>query len=173
MIFKTATTTNADQISQLVNSAYRGDSSKAGWTTEADLLDGQRTDPTSIEQTILTPNNSIELALDENTNELMGVVHLKHDDDETLYFGMLTVKPNSQAQGLGKKLLEHVETYAQKNNFTRLRISVLHLRPELIAYYERRGFKATGEFIPFPENDPLHGIPKVKGLKLLEFVKSL
>lgn len=173
MIFQTAKIHDAQKISDLVNSAYRGDSSKVGWTTEAHLLDGQRTDKKSIEQLILEPNNFIELVLDQDTKELLALAHLKHDDEETLYFGMLTVRPTTQGLGLGKKLLEHIENYALENHFTQIRISVLHLRPELIAFYERRGFKATGESIPFPENDPLFGIPKVSGLKLLEFIKKI
>jgi ribosomal protein S18 acetylase RimI-like enzyme len=173
IIFKTASVSHAGQITQLVNSAYRGDASKAGWTTEADLLDGQRTDVVSIEKIILEPHNFIELAVNEETDELLALVHLKHYDDQTLYFGMLTVNPALQDQGIGKRLLVHIEEYAIKNHFSQLKISVLHLRPELIAYYERRGFKATGNSIPFPEDDPHFGIPKVKDLKLLEFIKAL
>ena len=99
IIFKTAAISDAEQISQLVNSAYRGDSSKKGWTTEADLLDGQRTDRHSIEKIILEPKNNIQLVIEKETNEILGTVHLKEDDDQiTLYFGMLTVKPTLQAR---------------------------------------------------------------------------
>jgi GNAT superfamily N-acetyltransferase len=170
VIFKTATVSDAQQITNLVNSAYRGNEAKQGWTTEADILDGQRTDIESINQIILEPLNFIELAFEHD--ELLGLVHLQHEDKATLYFGMLTVSPTAQARGLGKKLIEHIEAHALKNHLTRLRITVIHLRTELIAYYERRGFVASGNSIPFP-TDPLFGIPKVEGLKLIEFTKDL
>lgn len=171
--FQTAQPEHAPHIAALVNSAYRGDSSKVGWTTEADLLDGQRTDDESIKNIILAPKNSIEMAIDSETKEILGLVHLKQEDNQTLYFGMLTVTPLAQSRGIGKLILKHIEDYAAANGFKNIRISVIHLRLELIAYYERRGFKPTGLFEPFPADNPLFGIPKVQDLKLLEFIKIL
>ena len=171
--FETAKPEQALKISALVNSAYRGDSSKVGWTTEADLLDGQRTDEESIKSIILAADNYIELAIDSETSEILGLVHLKHETHETLYFGMLTVIPEAQSRGLGKQLLQHIENHSRARGFKNIRISVIHLRAELIAYYERRGFKPTGYFEPFPADNPLFGLPKVQDLKLLEFIKIL
>ena len=171
--FETARPEQALKISDLVNSAYRGDSSKVGWTTEADLLGGQRTDEESIKNIILAEDNSIELAIDSENAQILGLVHLKRESHETLYFGMLTVLPEAQSRGLGKLLIEHIENCARKNKLKNIRISVINYRTELIAYYERRGFKATGLFEPFPADNPLFGIPKVKDIKLLEFIKIL
>lgn len=171
--FHTAHPDQAFQIAALVNSAYRGDSSKVGWTTEADLLDGQRTDAESIKNIILEPKNSIIVAIDSETTEILGLVHIKLEENQTLYFGMLTVAPEAQSRGIGKLLLKHIEEYAQIHGLKNIRISVIHLRSELIAYYERRGFKPTGMFEPFPADNPLFGIPKVQDLKLLEFIKIL
>jgi ribosomal protein S18 acetylase RimI-like enzyme len=170
--FKTADLSHVTQITDLVNSAYRGDGSKVGWTTEADFLDGQRTDNESIQGIILEPNNSIELAFEEGNSEILGLVHLKVEASSTLYFGMLTVNPNSQSAGVGKKIISHIEAIAKEKHLSKLRISVINLRGELIEFYERRGFKSTGISIPFPA-DPRFGIPKVAGLKLLEFERSL
>ena len=171
--FKTATAENAKAIAELVNSAYRGPSSKVGWTTEAELLDGQRTDPESILALINEENNFIELGFQTVTNQLLASVHIKIESDKFLYFGMLTVAPNFQAQGLGKIILNHIETIAKKNHCSTIRLSVIDKRVELIDFYKRRGFVATGNFEPFPENDPKFGIPKITGMKLLEFIKVI
>ena len=171
--FKTATIQDADQIARLVNSAYRGDVSKQGWTTEADLLDGQRTDSEAITELIQTPLNQIELAIDDQTQIIVGSVHLIRELPETLYFGMLTVSPAIQGQGLGKAILDHTEKVAKRDGLKKIRCTVIPVRSELIAFYERRGFRATGKFEAFPLHDERFGIPKVEGLVLKEFVKNL
>ena len=168
--FRTATIDDAARIATLVNSAYRGDSSKKGWTTEADFLDGLRTDEAHVKAMIEEPLNQIEIA--ESEAGMVGSVHLKKENADTLYFGMLTVNPELQAGGVGKRMIEHVESIAKKWGCTRIRITVIHLRSELIEYYKRRGFEATGAFEKFPDDDPVFGIPKTE-LKLLEFVKKL
>lgn len=169
--FKTASIADIHSLAELVNSAYRGDSSKAGWTTEADLLDGQRTDPEGLREIIETPLNQIEMALDENAR-LIGCVHIKREES-ALYFGMLTVSPTLQSKGLGKEIIKHVEEIAREWGMKRIRISVIQYRKELIAFYERRGFKATGRYEEFPSHDPRFGLPKVPDLKLQEYEKIL
>lgn len=171
--FKTAHRNDADQLALFVNNAYRGEGAKVGWTTEADILDGQRTDPQSLRNIMSAPYQRIEMALDEE-GTLVGCVQLTVEEkDETLFFGMLTVAPKLQGAGLGKKILDHVEHVAHELKLTKIRMHVIHVRSELIAYYERRGFVATGNHEKFPEADPLFGLPKVQGLLLLEFVKEL
>lgn len=170
--FRIATIDDADDLASFVNSAYRGESSKDGWTTEADLLDGQRTDPQSLRNIISGADHRIELAFDSETQKLVGCVHLTIDKD-SVFFGMLTVNPKLQGMGLGKKILDHVEDVAKEVNLKKIRMHVIHVRDSLIAFYERRGFKATGNFEKFPEADPLFGLPKVNGLMLKEFLKEL
>jgi ribosomal protein S18 acetylase RimI-like enzyme len=157
MIFKTATPSDTDPITSLVNSAYRGESSKLGWTTEADLLGGQRTDPDKILEILHDKNSLIEMAVEGI--EIVGLVHLKKERG-FLYFGMLTVKPTLQNMGIGKKLLSRIEEIALGWGYTKIRMTVIHLRIELIQYYERRGYHRTGETEPFPAHDPRFGIPK-------------
>jgi ribosomal protein S18 acetylase RimI-like enzyme len=170
--FRTAQANDATSIAALVNSAYRGDHAKKGWTTESDLLDGQRTDVEAILELIQTPQNSIELALND-WRHVIGCVHLRIETPSTLYFGMLTVEPTAQTAGIGKKLLEHLEHQAQELALKEIRMTVLPQRKELIAFYERRGFTATGQSEPFPTHDPRYGIPKVQGLILMEYKKFL
>ena len=152
------------QIEKLVNSAYRGDSSRKGWTTEADLLDGIRTNK-DVLSGMINRGDSIVLKCNNAKKQLFGCVYLQKKE-EKLYLGMLTVAPDIQAQGIGKKLLQASEEYAQTQQCTAITISVISLRQELIKWYERRGYKATGERKPFPSNDPRFGLPKQQ----LEFI---
>ena len=151
-------------IEKLVNSAYRGDSSRKGWTTEADLLDGIRTNK-DVLSGMINRGDSIVLKCSNTRNQLVGCVYLQKKEDK-LYLGMLTVAPDIQAQGIGKKLLQAAEEYAQTQQCTAITITVISLRQELIKWYERRGYKATGERKPFPSNDPRFGLPKQQ----LEFI---
>jgi ribosomal protein S18 acetylase RimI-like enzyme len=170
--FQTATINDSNKLAQLVNSAYRGDHSKKGWTTEADLLDGQRTDAESLSASIETPMNQFELVFEGRSEKLLGSVHLIQELPETLYFGMLTVDPTLQGQGFGKILLKHAEDVARGYGFKKLRCTVIPTRKELIDFYKRRGFKETGKFEEFPVDEKF-GIPKVDGLRLQEFIKEL
>jgi ribosomal protein S18 acetylase RimI-like enzyme len=171
--FRKATQNDASLIADLVNSAYRGDYAKQGWTTEADILDGQRTDAEALLEVIHTPLNQIEIAFEETSPLIIGCVHLIKELPDTLYFGMLTVEPTSQARGLGKSILEHIERIAREEGFMRIRLTVIPTRAELIAFYQRRGYTETGRFEPFPTDDPRFGIPKVSHLVLKEFEKKL
>lgn len=168
--FQIATHLEIPELVKLVNSAYRGKSSEQGWTTEASILDGQRIDISMMEEIISTQNNQILMLI--LGGKISGCVHLIFEED-SLYFGMLTIDPTIQSQGLGKELLKEIENITQNSGRKKIRISVIHTRSELIAYYERRGFLPTGNWEPFPENDPRYGLPKIKDLRLLEFEKVL
>lgn len=167
--FRKAEITDAQNISDLVNSAYRGDSSKVGWTTEADLLGGQRTDKEKIQEMIENPKGHFELALEDEN--ILGCVYLSKDE-KSLYFGMLTVNPVLQNKGTGKLLINRLEELAREWGYHQIRMTVISVRKELIEYYERRGYQWTGKTEPFPENDPRFGLPKTK-LIFHEFVKKI
>jgi ribosomal protein S18 acetylase RimI-like enzyme len=146
-----------EELINLVNSAYRGESSKIGWTTEADLLDGIRTDQRSIQALIQKPGAIILAATDE-TSRMVGCVYLQQQGQQ-LYLGMLTVAPAIQAKGIGKRLLFAAEKYGREINCTSIIMSVIDIREELIDWYKRKGYQSTGETKPFPA-DPAFGIPK-------------
>jgi len=155
--FSIATEKDIPELDKLVNSAYRGDSSKIGWTTEADLLDGIRTDKTALTKMIRQPH-SIILKCTNEKNQLAGCVYLQKQD-EKMYLGMLTVSPYLQAKGIGKKLLTAGEIYAKEQGCSAVLMTVITLRHELVQWYIRRGYKDTSERKPFPDN-PAFGIPK-------------
>jgi ribosomal protein S18 acetylase RimI-like enzyme len=162
---------DVDRICQLVNSAYRGDSSRQGWTTEADFLDGQRTDEESLAATLATPDTVFLLL--HCGPELLGSVQLQKKEGFA-FLGMLTVRPNTQGAGLGKILLAAAEGWAQANwGVNRIRMSVIQKRHELISWYERRSYRRTTERAPFPYGDARFGLPKVPDLEFLILEKEL
>ncbi|WP_460940128.1 GNAT family N-acetyltransferase [Spirosoma humi] len=152
----TATEQDIPALVSLVNSAYRGDSSRKGWTTEADLLGGTRTSEESLREVFQTPNAQILKYEDMGT--LLGCVYLEIKGND-LYLGMLTVSPDAQAQGIGKQLLNAAEQLAIDRKCRAVTMTVITVRHELIAWYERRGYQPTGSRQPFPD-DPKFGIKK-------------
>jgi len=149
---------DAERLVALVNSAYRGDGAKKGWTTEADLLGGQRVDVQGMELLLNAPDSVILLA--EDSEGFIGCVEVK-STEQGCYIGMLTVDPTLQNKGVGKILLEHAEEYAAGKGSPRAFMTVIGVREELIAWYERRGYRRTGVQQDFPTHDPRFGIPKV------------
>ena len=173
MGFTTRAATNADALAlaTFINSAYRGDSSKAGWTTEADLLDGQRTDRGRIEEMIASPGNVI--LIHEQDHELAGCVHLERTGDDC-YLGMLTVRPTLQGAGLGRQILETAERWAIEQWSSRaVHLTVIVQRPELLAWYERRGYHRTRQRKPFPYGDESFGLPRRADLEFEVLRKPL
>lgn len=165
----------AEALSRLVNSAYRGESSKAGWTTEADLLGGQRTDPEKLAETLAQGPAAGQVVLVHiDGTGLACCVHLERLDDGKAYLGMLTVRPVAQASGLGRALLAAAEQWAAEHWQTReMQMTVIAQRAELIAWYERRGYAATGETRPFPYDDARFGLPRRADLYFRVFAKAL
>ncbi len=152
-----ATLQDVPELNILINSAYRGESSKKGWTTEEHLLDGIRTDEGDLSELIKKENATI-LKYTES-GKIIGSVYLEKQVDK-LYLGMLTVSPELQGGGIGKKLIQAAEDLAKENNIPKISMTVISVRKELIEYYERRGFKNTGETKPFPMDEPKFGLPK-------------
>jgi len=155
----------------LVNSAYRGDSSRAGWTTEAHLLGGIRVDAERVEAAIEGDDHVV--LVHESGDGMAGCVQLERTG-ESCYVGMLTVHPALQSQGRGRKLLDAAERWASTRWQTRtMHMTVLAQRPELIAWYERRGYSATGERKPFPYGDERWGLPARSDLSFVVLRKTL
>jgi ribosomal protein S18 acetylase RimI-like enzyme len=146
----------------LVNSAYRGPNAKKGWTTEADLLDGLRTNAETLTEIWKRPDSTILTY--RNDKEVIGCVYLQQRDKQ-LYLGMLTVHPERQGLGIGKQLLVASEQFALHNDCREIVMTAISVRYELIAWYERKGYHKTGETKPFP-TDIKFGIPK----QPLEFI---
>ncbi|MDQ6469478.1 GNAT family N-acetyltransferase [Flavobacterium sp. LHD-80] len=147
----------------LINSAYRGETSKKGWTTEAHLLEGKRTDDEEMTEIFLDSKNTI-LKFTEN-DKIIGSVLLVEKGNQ-LYLGMLTVSPELQNSGIGKKLLAEAENHAKSLNLSSIIMTVISVREELIAWYKRHGYVDTGEREAFPES----GIHVTVSEEPLEFI---
>lgn len=164
MNFGRATLDDIEALHALVERAYRGESARRGWTHEADLLDGQRTDVEALREIISADHQVILLA--RNGNALTGCVQLSHVSNRLAYLGLLTVDPNLQAAGLGKKLLVAAEQFVRDQwQAEAIEMTVIRQRQDLIAFYERRGYVRTGEQRPFPHGDPRFGLPKSSELE--------
>ncbi|WP_018614219.1 GNAT family N-acetyltransferase [Segetibacter koreensis] len=153
-----ASNKDISQICALVNSAYRGDTSRKGWTTEADLFDGIRIDQPTL-TTYLNETDSVMLTCTNENQEIIGCVYLKKER-EHLYLGMLTVAPNVQAKGIGKLLLKAAEEKAIKEGCKSIVMTVITSRHELINWYKRHGYYETGLRQPFPKDEKF-GKPKL------------
>jgi len=142
-----ATLADVSALNELINSAYRGESSKKGWTTEANLLEGKRTTEDELTEIIDDKKNTI-LKYTEN-NKIIGCVLLIEKEDR-LYLGMLTVSPELQNSGVGKKLLQQSEINASSLGLSKIVMTVISVREELISWYKRNGYLDTGAREPFP-----------------------
>jgi N-acetylglutamate synthase-like GNAT family acetyltransferase len=152
LTFRFAARADAPAIAALIESAYRGDESRRGWTTEADLIEGNRTSVPEIAANIAAPNKRFVMAFE--AAKLVGCAMIKNDNG-TGYFGMFAVKPTLQGGGHGKQILAHAEQSIRHLwACPRVTMTVISLREDLIAYYERRGYERSGTK-PFPfESEP-------------------
>ncbi len=166
-----ATLADIPALVALVTRCYRGETSRVGWTTEADLLDGERIDPEVLRADIERPLSRVLVA--EIDGRPLACAHICREGHAG-YFGMFAVDPNLQGSGLGSLILEKCERIvAGEWRLPALRMTVIEQRIELIAWYQRRGYRATGEFQPFPYGDPRFGLPKRDDLRFAVLEKSL
>lgn len=165
-----AAISDINELVTLVNSAYRGESSKKGWTTEANLLEGElRTDAAALSEMMDKPG-AVVLKYTSPGGSITGCVYL-HKQDRGLYLGMLTVSPLLQAGGIGRQLMQAAETHALQVGCSAIFMNVISLRSELIAWYERLGFYKTGETKPMA-TDHRYGVP-VQPLEFLIMEKKI
>lgn len=169
-----ATDDDVAAVVALVQSAYRGDASRAGWTTEADLLDGRRADDEMVQALLSAPGSTV-LVLDGAPGDsgLLACCHVQERADGSCYVGMLAVRPDAQARGLGRVMLGAAEARALAAGADRLEMTVIAQRAELIAWYERLGFADTGERSPFPYGDDRFGLPLRPDLEFRHLARQL
>ena len=151
--FRAATPEDVAALHPLIERAYRGETAKAGWTHEADLLFDTRTSAEELSALIADPDRVVLLAHQDGA--LIGCVQVARVGDDRTYLGLLTVEPTLQASGLGRRLMAAAETEAvTRFGARRMEMTVINRRAELIAWYERRGYAPTGDTRPFPVDPP-------------------
>jgi len=170
LVLRRATASDVPAIVILVERAYRGEPSRAGWTTEAELLDGQRTDPKEVEDLIASSRSQILVGLEGSS--LLGSMALT-DEGDALYFGMFAVEPTAQSKGVGRAMLDEAERIGRALKKERMRMTVIAQRPELLAWYERRGYRPSGGVELFPYGNPRFGEPKREDLYFVVLTKTL
>ncbi|MFE5909233.1 GNAT family N-acetyltransferase [Streptomyces wedmorensis] len=155
----------------LVESAYRGDASRGGWTTEADILQGQRTDPDGVAAVITAAGSRLMVV--ERDGGIVACCQLEHRG-EAAYFGMFAVRPELQGGGLGKQIIAEAERRVRELwDVREMQMTVISVREELIAWYERRGYRRTGRTTPFPYGDERFGVPQRDDLEFELLIKPL
>lgn len=169
LVFSIATHQDASEIAELVNRAYRPEPGTGGWTHEANLIQGFRT---SKEQVVaLMRSGSVVLIL-RRAHLIVACVQVSHADTAT-YIGMLASHPRLQGFGYGSLMLKEAERYASFSAGTKmLQISVIEIRTELIAFYEKRGYRRTGIAYPYPLTGAF-GMPVVNGIMVLDMTKAI
>jgi GNAT superfamily N-acetyltransferase len=181
LTFRDATSADVGALVELIESAYRGDASRGGWTTEADLLHGQRTDAAAVAAVIA--DEAARIMVVERAGELIACCQLEERGGAggtdnaggpvAGYFGMFAVRPAEQGGGVGRQVLAEAERIARGWGASELHMTVIVQRPELIAYYERRGYRRTGQLSPFPYEDERFGLPQRDDLAFELLVKEL
>lgn len=170
--FRAARPADVDALVALVESAYRGEGSKRGWTTEADMLGGQRTDAEGV-AALIGSAHGLVLVAEADDGRLLACAHVEKQGDSG-YFGMFSVRPDLQGGGLGRAMLAEAERIAREEwDCVAMRMTVISVRDELIAWYERRGYHRTGEYSPFPYGNERFGIPKRDDLRFELLLKPL
>lgn len=170
--FRPATAADVPLVQPLVHHAYRGDRARVGWTHEADLLDAARIDEAALAESVGDAGQVILLA--EQAGVLIGCVHVTDKGEGLAYLGMLTVAATMQSGGLGRRLIDQAETVARDRfGADRMEMTVIVQRTELIEWYERRGYRLTGETRPFPTTDPRFGVPRRTDLAFVVLERAL
>ena len=171
LAFRDATDDDVPAVVALVTSAYRGDASRAGWTTEADLLEGARIDPGVLRDDLARPRSRVVLAYRDGA--LVACAHVA-DDGGAGYVGMFSVVPALQGAGIGDALLAECERIvAREWRLPVMRMTVIDVRDALVAWYLRRGYRRTGTHKPFPYGDPRFGVPLRDDLRFEVLEKDL
>jgi ribosomal protein S18 acetylase RimI-like enzyme len=164
------------EVAALVNAAYRGEGGQAGWTSEIGMVHGQRITCKALKQD-LASSADVSILTMRDAKELLACVRVELSNGArgqlNCHIGMLAVRPSAQDRGLGRTLLHHAETKGRVAGARNSRITVVSVRDSLIAWYERQGYRRTGETERFPYEDARFGTPMRPDLEFVVLEKTL
>jgi GNAT superfamily N-acetyltransferase len=174
MLLTPAVEADYAEIIELANWAYRGTGPSASWNMEAGVLEGQRLNASLIREDLAArPQGHLLTFREDSSGLLLGTAWLDPREGGVWYLGLFMIRPDQQNKQLGRGLLDAAESFAGERGGHRIRMTVLHVRSTLIAWYERRGYVATGETEPFPYGDDRFGRPLRDDLHFLVFEKDI
>ena len=174
LVLRIAEMQDAPTLLALIESAYRGDSSRQGWTTEADLLKGQRTDEHGVRAAIISDSGKSLMIVAESAGQIVGCCQLEVKANGHCYFGMFAVRPELQGNGTGRAIVGEAERQARKQfGSNELRLQAFRQRTDLLGWYERLGFADTGDTEAFPYGNESFGIPQRDDLEFVVMSKKL
>ncbi|MFF3558210.1 GNAT family N-acetyltransferase [Streptomyces tsukubensis] len=172
LTYRDAADADVPALVGLVQSAYRGDGDERGWTTESHLIGGRRIDESGIRE-VMTADNSRMIVVTGEDGDVVACFQLERRAGRA-YFGLFAVRPGLQGNGLGRRVITEAEQLAvQAWGATAMEMTVISVRADLIAWYERRGYRRTGSLSPFPYGSERHGTPKRDDLVFEQLVKDL
>lgn len=174
MVLREATEADYEEIIDLANVAYRGrEGTVPSWNIEKGIVGGSRMDQALLREELAAKPEGALLVFREEEGPLRGTAWLNPEGDGVWSMGLVTIRPELQNRQLGRRLLEAAEAYARARGGTRMQIGVLHVRDTLIAWYQRRGYRATGETEPYPADDPRFGTPLQEKLHFVIMEKAI
>lgn len=164
------------EIADLVNAAYRGEGGQAGWTSEVGMVGGQRTTTAALKEDLAT-SDAVSILVLRDVKELLACVRLERTTglrgQPICYIGMLAVRPGAQDRGLGRTMLHRAEAEGISMGAQVARMTVVSVRKSLIAWYERHGYRRTGETERFPYENARFGAPLRSDLEFVVLEKPL
>lgn len=160
LVLERATNDQAEEISNLVNLAYRG---PLGWTKETHIVTGERSNIAEVQGYLSDPMSYLLVASDNG--EIKACICIEENGD-CAYIGFFAVHPMCQGVGVGKEILSQAERFAiNELKLKKFKMAVVSQRSELISFYERRGYVKTGEIQEYPVHLNV-GVPLESGLTI-------
>ncbi len=135
-------------IAALVNRAYQ---------VESFFVDGERTNAAEIAEMSRT---GAFLVLEQARGELAAAVFVDSHGDSA-YIGMLSVSPDMQGRGLGKRLVRIAEALGEAMGCSSVGLKIVNLREDLGRWYRSLGYEEVGtsEYVRHrPVKQPCHFI---------------
>ena len=168
-----ATQADFPAVVEMMNRAFRGRGDDASWSTEESYIEGTRTSEELLREETAAHADASLLLWRAPDSTLLGCVWMQPEESDVWYLGSLTIVPREQKAGLGRRLLAAAEDWALARGAQEIKMTVVHVRAALLAWYARRGYAPTGEKRPFPYGDERYGTPTRNDLYLVVLSKRL